>query len=107
MGRLRKICIQLSTTLLAALAVTSANAQVIQKVLATVPVGSIPGNMGVNTTTSKVYVCNTNNSMVTVIDGVSGAVTATVPTGAEPVMAAVIRPAIKFMCPMRRATISR
>lgn len=49
-----------------------------QKVIATVPVGSAPFGLDVNTATNKIYVANTASQSVSVIDGATNAVTTTV-----------------------------
>src|ERR1041385_9356228 len=81
MDKLRGIYINLRIVAMLMVLSLPANAQVIQKVVATVPAGNDPSAAGVNITTSKVYVCNINGNSVTVFDGLSGVVTATIPTG--------------------------
>jgi YVTN family beta-propeller protein len=59
-------------------------AHVSPTVIATVPVGVYPGDVGVNAATDRVYVANTGSNNVSVIDGATNAVVATVPVGNAP-----------------------
>lgn len=59
--------------------------------LATVPVGTTPAGVAVNATTNKVYVANSGSNDVSVIDGASNSVVATIadPNAVAPVAIAV------------------
>ena len=50
-------------------------------VIATIPVGTHPGAIGVNVSTGRVYVGNIGDGTVSVIDGATSTVIATVPVG--------------------------
>src|SRR3989442_15350729 len=52
-----------------------------QTVVATVPVGSVPRNVGVNDKTNRAYVANEGSGTVSVIDGCTNTVVATVSVG--------------------------
>jgi YVTN family beta-propeller protein len=54
------------------------------RVVATIPVGSEPVSVGVNPTTNRIYVTNSNSSTMSVIDGASNRVVATIPVGTDP-----------------------
>ena len=54
-----------------------------QTVVATVPVGSVPRNVGVNDKTNRAYVANEGSGTVSVIDGSTNTVVATVPVVAS------------------------
>ena len=65
-------------------------AAVAQGVVATVPVGSNPAGADVNTATNKIYVVNSTDSSVSVIDGVTNTVTKTITgVGTQPTDIAV------------------
>ncbi len=66
----------MATALLVALAVLLSSAGTIMaaNVVATVPVGSNPGGVGVNPTTNKIYVANTSDGTVSVINGATATV---------------------------------
>ena len=49
-----------------------------------IPVGSIPYSVAVNSGTNLIYVANTGSSAVSVINGATNLVTATVPVGQFP-----------------------
>ena len=53
-------------------------------VIATVPVGTAPGGVGVNPTTDRVYVANSTSNSVSVIDGVTNAVKNFISVAANP-----------------------
>ena len=53
-------------------------------VVATVPVGTSPQGVAVNTTGTRIYVANAGSNSVSVIDGASNSVVATIPVGIEP-----------------------
>ena len=55
-----------------------------QTVVATVPVGSVPRNVGVNDKTNRAYVANFGSGTVSVIDGSTNTVVATVSVGSFP-----------------------
>jgi YVTN family beta-propeller protein len=85
-GRVTLLLIQLFLTVgLPFFSVVSALAQT---VVATVPAGSAPEAVAVNTVTNKIYVANLLSSNVTVIDGATNSTT-TVPAGLNPVAVAV------------------
>src|SRR5205814_2130305 len=54
-------------------------------VIATIGVGSSPAAVGVNPNTNRIYVANTNNNNVSVIDGSTNSVIATVAVGSVPI----------------------
>jgi len=64
-----------------------------QHVIKTVTVGTAPNGISTNTTTNVVYVSNTGTNTVSVIDGASNTVTATIITGNAPGPIAVYVPA--------------
>jgi YVTN family beta-propeller protein len=53
-------------------------------VVATIPVGLSPAGIGVNTVTNHIYVANRNANTVSVIDGTTQQVIATIPVGTRP-----------------------
>jgi len=59
--------------------------------VATIPVGSVPIGMAVNATSNKIYVANSGSNDVSVIDGASNSVAATItdPNAVSPVAVAV------------------
>ena len=61
------------------------------QVTATIPVGSVPIGVAVNATSNKIYVANSASNNISVIDGSSNTVIATVadPSAVEPVAVAV------------------
>jgi YVTN family beta-propeller protein len=56
-------------------------------VIATIPVGMNPDGLRVDPTTHKVYVTNLNSGTVSLIDGATNPVIATIPVGAAPASA--------------------
>ena len=60
---------------------TAAPDEGLTTVIATVPVGDVPQGVGVNPTTNRVYVANFDDDTVSVIDGATNAVIATIPGG--------------------------
>ncbi len=53
-------------------------------VIATVPVGTSPFKIAVNSATNRIYVANQISNTVSVIDGATKTVVATVPVGGNP-----------------------
>jgi YVTN family beta-propeller protein len=49
-----------------------------------IPVGSVPTQIGLNATTNRIYVANLTSNNVSVIDGTTETVIATVPVGTAP-----------------------
>ena len=58
-------------------------------VVATIPVGSGPGHVGVDSSSHTIYVANYESSTVSVIDGVTNTVIATIPVSSNPWAVAV------------------
>src|SRR5258706_10333808 len=53
-------------------------------VTATIPVGTNPFGVGVNPVTNTIFVAKINSNTVSVIDGATNTVTATIPVGLQP-----------------------
>ena len=53
-------------------------------VISTISVGSFPYNVGVNSSTNRIYVTNSQSNTVSVIDGTTNTVTSTVSVGSYP-----------------------
>jgi YVTN family beta-propeller protein len=83
-GRGRRIVVAaLALGMLAVLAVASTLA-VAQSVVTTITVGTVPLGVGVNPNTNRIYVSNQYDSTVSVIDGATNTVIATIPVGLGP-----------------------
>jgi len=62
------------------------------EVIATIPVGNHPWGIAVNPSTHRIYVANAYGSTVSVIDGLTNKVIATIPVGQGPVFYVAVNP---------------